>query len=67
MKTLIIAIASAGFIFSCGPSDKTSEMSPEQEAVMADTLSSELETDTQELKKSTESNLQEVDSLLQNF
>ena len=67
MRTPISAIAVASvLLLSCGNPD-TSEMTPEQETVVADTLTMELQNDTQQLKQTTDENLQEVDSLLQNF
>lgn len=72
MKNIIFAFVFTLFLISCGESSNTKKEQTtadtalnEEETAKAEEISSELQSDINELQKSTEKNLQEVDSLLE--
>jgi hypothetical protein len=75
MKAPIIILSCLFFLVSCGgtsskqaneTNDSTS-ISVQEEAVITDQFSTELNNDTKNIQVETEKKLQEVDSLLENF
>ena len=73
MKNLITIFVLGLFLVACGgktaesTEGESQELTPEQESELANELSAEIESDAAEIKEATEENLQEVDSLLENF
>lgn len=75
MKRISLITLLALFFVSCGNKGEKSndqesdnqELSTEEEAILATEISEEIQTDTEELKKATEEDLQEIDSLLSDF
>ncbi len=70
MKKSIALITLVLLVAACGT--KTTEptettLTAEQEMVVADSLSTDIEKTRQELEADTEQNLAEIDSLLENF
>jgi len=70
MKKLIVLVTLVMLAAACG--QKTSqptetELTVEQELVVADSLSNDLEATRQNLEAETQQNLSEIDSLLENF
>jgi uncharacterized protein YcfL len=69
MKKVIAIISCLFLLAACGAkSEKAStEMSLEQEQVVADSLATSIEQSRNELSNEIEEDLQEIDSLLENF
>lgn len=75
MNKSTIALIASVFMMSCGgaetkqqeqPTDKM-EVTTNEEAEVAGEISTEVQSDIEDIQQSTEDNLQEVDSLLENF
>jgi uncharacterized protein YcfL len=70
MKKFLVIAITALLVTACGkkPAEQaTTELSSEQELVVADSLSNDIEEARQNLEAETQQNLTEIDSLLENF
>lgn len=74
MKRILLIVFTTTLLIACGSSDTkessdndSSELTIEEENELATNLVNEIQGDTEEVKKTTEENLEEIDSLLENF
>lgn len=75
MKKSLLVMAFSVMLFSCSGDEKqeaadtqeVTELTAEEEETVAEALSSELQSDKEEVHQATEASLEEVDSLLENF
>jgi len=74
MKRILLIVFTTTLLIACGSSDTkessdndSSELTIEEENDLATSLVNEIQGDTEEVKKTTEENLEEIDSLLENF
>ena len=70
MKKALTIICCVIFLSACGGKQQeaaTNELTMEQEQAVADSLSSTIDQSREELATQTEEDLQEIDSLLENF
>ena len=74
MKRILLIVFTTTLLIACGSSDTkessdndSSELTIEEENELATSLVNEIQGDTEEVKKTTEENLEEIDSLLENF
>ncbi len=70
MKKIFAIVFAVTLLAACGKKaaeTETTELTAEQEMVVADSLSTDIEQTRQELEANTQQNTQEIDSLLENF
>ena len=74
MKRILLIVFTTTLLIACGSSDtkessdnESPELTIEEENDLATSLVNEIQGDTEEVKKTTEENLEEIDSLLENF
>ena len=70
MKKILAVLSVSLLLVSCGGNTKSAQeesITPEQEQAIVDSLSTQIENERAELEKTTNENLAEIDSLLENF
>ena len=72
MKKTVYLLFALFFLASCGgnsnaESSENRELTKEEESALADSLTTLIDSDIEEVKQATDKNLQEIDSLLENF
>ena len=70
MKKLFAILSLGLLMVSCGGNTKSAQdetITPEQEQAIVDSLSTQIENERVELEQTTNENLAEIDSLLENF